>query len=116
MKKVLVIVIVIGLLGSYLVPMFMNESKNTEAPFQFGFSDNLAIKFGDVVTIPIETNGEVKNLSITFAGKVIQKFAQTKEKLSIQLDSKKVFGKNHLHQLFSVMDYSFHLPQASQRI
>ena len=89
MKKVLVIVIVIGLLGSYLVPMFMNESKNTEAPFQFGFSDNLAIKFGDVVTIPIETNGEVKNLSITFAGKVIQKFAQTKEKLSIQLDSKK---------------------------
>jgi glutamine cyclotransferase len=89
MKKVLVIVIVIGLLGSYLVPMFMNDSKNTEAPFQFGFSDNLAIKFGDVVNIPIETNGDAKNVSITFGGKLIQKFAQPKEKLSIQLDSKK---------------------------
>jgi glutamine cyclotransferase len=89
MKKVLVIVIVIGLLGSYLVPMFMNDSKNTEAPFQFGFSDNLAITFGDVVNIPIETNGDAKNVSITFGGKLIQKFAQPKEKLSIQLDSKK---------------------------
>jgi glutamine cyclotransferase len=89
MKKILVIVLVIGLLGSYLVPMFMNDSKNTEAPFQFGFSDNLAIKYGDVVTIPIETNGEAKNVSITFGGKVIQKFDQPKEKLSIQLDSKK---------------------------
>lgn len=89
MKKILVIVLVIGLLGSYLVPMFMNDSTNTEAPFQFGFSDNLAIKFGDVVSIPIETNGEVKNLSITFGGKVIQKLAQPKEKLSVQLDSKK---------------------------
>jgi glutamine cyclotransferase len=88
MKKVIVIVIVIGLLGSYLVPMFMNESKNTEAPFQFGFSDNLAIKYGDLVTIPIETNGEAKNVSITFGGRVLQKIAHPKEKLSIQLDSK----------------------------
>jgi len=62
MKKILVIVIVLGLLGSYLVPMFLNKSESTEAPFQFGFSDNLAIKFGDVVSIPIETNGEVKKL------------------------------------------------------
>lgn len=89
MKKVLVIVLVIGLLGSYLVPMFMKESQNTEAPFQFGFSDNLAIKYGDVVMIPIETNGEAKNVTITFGGKVIQKFVQPKEKLSVQLDSKK---------------------------
>lgn len=88
MKKVLVIVVVIGLLGSYLLPMFQNESTNSEAPFQFGFSDNLAIKYGDVVSIPIETNGEAKNVTITFGGKVIQKFAQPKEKLSIQLDSK----------------------------
>jgi len=89
MKKVLVIVLVIGLLGSYLVPMFMKESQNTEAPFQFGFSDNLAIKYGDVVMIPIETNGEAKNVTITFGGRVIQKFVQPKEKLSVQLDSKK---------------------------
>lgn len=89
MKKVLVIILVIGLLGSYLVPMFMNESKNTEAPFQFGFSDNLAIKYGDVVSIPIETNGEAKSITITFGGKVLQKFTQPKEKISIQLDSKK---------------------------
>lgn len=89
MKKVLVIILVIGLLGSYLVPMFMNELKNTEAPFQFGFSDNLAIKYGDVVSIPIETNGEAKSITITFGGKVLQKFTQPKEKISIQLDSKK---------------------------
>lgn len=89
MKKVLVIILVIGLLGSYLVPMFMNESKNMEAPFQFGFSDNLAIKYGDVVSIPIETNGEAKSITITFGGKVLQKFTQPKEKISIQLDSKK---------------------------
>ena len=89
MKKVLGIILVIGLLGSYLVPMFMNESKNTEAPFQFGFSDNLAIKYGDVVSIPIETNGEAKSITITFGGKVLQKFTQPKEKISIQLDSKK---------------------------
>lgn len=89
MKKVLVIILVIGLLGSYLVPMFMNESKNTEAPFQFGFSDNLAIKYGDVVSIPIETNGEAKSITITFGGKVLQKFTQPKEKISIELDSKK---------------------------
>lgn len=89
MKKILVIVLVIGLLGSYLVPMFMKDSANTEAPFQFGFSDNLAIKYGDVVSIPVETNGEAKNVTITFGGKVIQKFAQPKEKLSILLDSKK---------------------------
>jgi len=67
----------------------MKVSANTEAPFQFGFSDNLAIKYGDVVSIPVETNGESKNVTITFGGKVIQKFAQPKEKLSIQLDSKK---------------------------
>jgi glutamine cyclotransferase len=67
----------------------MKESQNTEAPFQFGFSDNLAIKYGDVVMIPIETNGEAKNVTITFGGRVIQKFVQPKEKLSVQLDSKK---------------------------
>jgi glutamine cyclotransferase len=39
--------------------------------------------------IPIETNGEAKNVTITFGGKVIQKFVQPKEKLSVQLDSKK---------------------------
>ena len=89
MKKVLVIILVIGLLGSYLVPMFMDESKNMKAPFQFGFSDKLAIKYGDVVSIPIETNGEAKSITITFGGKVLQKFTQPKEKISIQLDSKK---------------------------
>jgi glutamine cyclotransferase len=89
MKKILVIVLVIGLLGSYLVQMFMKDSSNTEAPFQFGFSDNLAITYGDVVSIPIETNGEAKNVTITFGGKVIQKLTQPKEKFSIQLDSKK---------------------------
>ena len=88
MKKILVIVLVLGLLGSYLVPMLMNKSENTEAPFQFGFSDNLAIKFGDVVSIPIETNGEVKKLTITFGGKVLEQLKQPKEKVSVQLDSK----------------------------
>ena len=110
MKKVLVIVLVIGLLGSYLVPMFMKESQNTEAPFQFGFSDNLAIKYGDVVMIPIETNGEAKNVTITFGGKVIQKFVQPKEKLSVQFDSKKyqigafeieMHGTDHEGQFFT---------------
>jgi len=88
MKKILVIVIVLGLLGSYLVPMFLNKSESTEAPFQFGFSDNLAIKFGDVVSIPIETNGEVKKVTITFGGRVLEKLIQPNEKVSIQLDSK----------------------------
>jgi len=88
MKKILVIVIVLGLLGSYLVPMFLNKSESTEAPFQFGFSDNLAIKFGDVVSIPIETNGEVKNVTITFGGRLLEKLTQPNEKVSIQLDSK----------------------------
>ena len=88
MKKILVIVLVLGLLGSYLVPMLMNKSENTEAPFQFGFSDNLAIKFGDVVSIPIETSGEVKKLTITFGGKVLEQLKQPKEKVSVQLDSK----------------------------
>lgn len=88
MKKILVVVIVLGLLGSYLVPMFLNKSESTEAPFQFGFSDNLAIKFGDVVSIPIETNGEIKKIKITFGGRVLEKLTQPKKKVSIQLDSK----------------------------
>jgi glutamine cyclotransferase len=88
MKKILVIVLVLGLLGSYLVPMFVNTSESAEAPFQFGFSDNLAIKFGDVVSIPIETNGEVKKITITFGGRVLEQLKQPKEKVSVQLDSK----------------------------
>jgi len=88
MKKIVIIVILIGLLGSYLVPMFMKDTDSNESPFQFGFSDNLAIKYGQVVSIPIETNGEVKNLSINFDGKLLQKFSNPKEKEMITLDSK----------------------------
>ena len=88
MKKILVIVLVLGLLGSYLVPMFLDSSESAEAPFQFGFSDNLAIKFGDVVSIPIETNGEINKITITFGGRVLEQLKQPKEKISVQLDSK----------------------------
>ena len=88
MKKILVIVLVLGLLGSYLVPMFLDSSESAEAPFQFGFSDNLAIKFGDVVSIPIETNGEINKITITFGGRVLEQLKQPKEKKSVQLDSK----------------------------
>lgn len=88
MKKTLVILLVLGLLGGYLVPIFLNKSDSTESPFQFGFSDNLAIRYGEVVNIPIETNGEVKNLKVTFNGKTIQKWAAPKEKEQFALDSK----------------------------
>lgn len=88
MKKISVIVILVALLASFLIPMFNKDNDNLETPFQFGFSDNLAIKFGDVVNIPIETNGEVKSLTISFDGRILSKVNQPKEKLSIQLDSK----------------------------
>lgn len=88
MKKISVIVILVALLASFLIPMFNKDNDNLETPFQFGFSDNLAIKYGDVVNIPIETNGEVKNLTILFNGRIISKVSQPKEKISIQLDSK----------------------------
>lgn len=89
MKKIFVIVILVALLGSFLIPMFVTENDDLEAPFQFGFSDNLAVKYGDVVNIPIETNGQVKNLTVTFGDQVLSKMNQPKEKISIQLDSKK---------------------------
>lgn len=88
MKKTLVILLVLGLLGGYLVPIFLKKSESTESPFQFGFTDNLAIRYGEVVNIPIQTNGEVKNLVVTFGGKTIQKWPAPKEKEIISLDSK----------------------------
>lgn len=88
MKKISVIVILVALLASVLIPIFTKDNDNLEIPFQFGFSDNLAIKFGDVVNIPIETNGEVKSLTISFDGRILSKVNQPKEKFSIQLDSK----------------------------
>lgn len=88
MKKIGVIVILVALLGGFLIPMFVKETDESEVPFQFGFSDNLAMKYGDVVNIPIETNGEVKSLTISFGGRILNKLKNPKEKESIQLDSK----------------------------
>jgi glutamine cyclotransferase len=88
MKKTLIILALLGLLASYLVPMFMKASENTEAPFAFGFKDNLAIKYGQVVNVPIVVSGDVKELTVTLNGKVLQKFNHPKEKLSLSIDSK----------------------------
>jgi glutamine cyclotransferase len=88
MKKISVIVILVTLLGGFLIPLFVKENDDLETPFQFGFSDNLAVKYGDVVNVPIQTNGEVKNLTITFGGHILGKLKNPKEKESIQLDSK----------------------------
>jgi glutamine cyclotransferase len=88
MKKISVIVILVALLGGFLIPLFVKENDDLETPFQFGFSDNLAVKYGDVVNVPIQTNGEVKNLTITFGGHILGKLKNPKEKESIQLDSK----------------------------
>ncbi|MEY4659299.1 MAG: glutaminyl-peptide cyclotransferase [Crocinitomicaceae bacterium] len=89
MKKILIILVLVGLLASYLVPMFLSNSDVSESPFTFGFQDNLAIKYGQVVNVPIEVNGDVKELTITLNGKILQKFKHPKEKLTISLDSKK---------------------------
>lgn len=88
MKKILVILLVVGLLGAYLVPLLFKKSASSESPFEFGFLDNLAIRYGEVVQIPIKTNGEVKNLTISFGGKKIKKWIAPKENEQITIDSK----------------------------
>ena len=51
MKKILVFVLIFGLIGAFIFPLFFSDDTTDETKFQFQFNENLLVTLGQSVTI-----------------------------------------------------------------
>ena len=90
MKKYIVILLVVGLIAAFIVPYFKGSGVDdiTESPCKFGFTENLAVKFGGDLPIPIEISGDVATLELSFGQKKVKTWTNPTGKVTFTINTK----------------------------
>jgi len=88
MKKYFIYLIIAGLVGAFIYPYVMQaNTASFEAPFQFNFTENLAIKYGEQLAIPFEVSDEIQKIELSIGGEKIKSWENPKGKLTYLLNT-----------------------------
>ena len=107
MKKILVFVLIFGLIGAFIIPMFLSDDTTDETKFQFQFNETLLVTSGQSVTIPFEIISAVQSIDLLVNGERLKTWDNPKGIINFKFDSKnRLVGSYSLELVAKVSDGS----------
>ena len=88
MKKILVFVLIFGLIGAFIIPLFFSDDTTDEIKFQFQFNENLLVTSGQSVTIPFEIINAVQSIDLLVNGERLKTWNHPKGIIKFTFDTK----------------------------
>lgn len=89
MKKILVFVIIFGLIGAFIIPLFFSDDTTEDIKFQFQFNENLLVTSGQVITIPFKIVEKAHSIDLLVNGERVKTWKNPIGKINFKLDTKK---------------------------
>ena len=89
MKKILVFVLIFGLIGAFIIPLFFSDDTTDEIKFQFQFNENLLVTSGQVVTIPFEIIDKLFSIDLLVNGERLKTWKNPNGSINFKFDTKK---------------------------
>ena len=107
MKKILVFVLIFGLIGAFIIPLFFSDDTTDEIKFQFQFNENLLVTSGQSVTIPFEIINAVQSIDLLVNGERLKTWNNPKGIIKIKFDTKnRLLGSYSLELVAKLSDGS----------
>ena len=105
MKKILVFVLIFGLIGAFIFPLFFSDDTTDETKFQFQFNENLLVTSGQSVTIPFEIINAVQSIDLLVNGERLKTWNTPKGIIKFKFDTKnKLVGSYSLELVAKLSD------------
>jgi glutamine cyclotransferase len=107
MKKILVFVLIFGLIGAFIFPLFFSDDTTDEIKFQFQFNENLLVTSGQSVTIPFEIINAVQSIDLLVNGERLKTWNHPKGIIKFKFDTKnRLVGSYSLELVAKLSDGS----------
>jgi glutamine cyclotransferase len=107
MKKILVFVLIFGLIGAFIIPLFFSDDTTDEIKFQFQFNENLLVTSGQSVTIPFEIINAVQSIDLLVNGERLKTWNHPKGIIKFTFDTKnRLVGSYSLELVAKLSDGS----------
>jgi len=107
MKKILVFVLIFGLIGAFIIPLFFSDDTTDEIKFQFQFNENLLVTSGQSVTIPFEIINAVQSIDLLVNGERLKTWNNPKGMINFKFDTKnRILGSYSLELVAKLSDGS----------
>lgn len=107
MKKILVFVLIFGLIGAFIIPLFFSDDTTDETKFQFQFNENLLVTSGQSVTIPFEIINAVQSIDLLVNGERLKTWNKPKGMIKYKFDTKnRILGSYSLELVAKLSDGS----------
>ena len=107
MKKILVFVLIFGLIGAFIFPLFFSDDTTDEIKFQFQFNENLLVTSGQSVTIPFEIINAVQSIDLLVNGERLKTWNKPKGMIKYKFDTKnRLLGSYSLELVAKLSDGS----------
>ena len=107
MKKILVFVLIFGLIGAFIFPLFFSDDTTDELKFQFQFNENLLVTSGQSVTIPFEIINAVQSIDLLVNGERLKTWNHPKGIIKFTFDTKnRLVGSYSLELVAKLSDGS----------
>ena len=107
MKKILVFVLIFGLIGAFIFPLFFSDDTTDEIKFQFQFNENLLVTSGQSVTIPFEIINAVQSIDLLVNGERLKTWNHPKGIIKFTFDTKnRLVGSYSLELVAKLSDGS----------
>lgn len=107
MKKILVFVLIFGLIGAFIFPLFFSDDTTDETKFQFQFNENLLVTSGQSVTIPFEIINAVQSIDLLVNGERLKTWNHPKGIIKFTFDTKnRLLGSYSLELVAKLSDGS----------
>ncbi len=107
MKKILVFVLIFGLIGAFIFPLFFSDDTTDETKFQFQFNENLLVTSGQSVTIPFEIINAVQSIDLLVNGERLKTWNNPKGMINFKFDTKnRLLGSYSLELVAKLSDGS----------
>ena len=107
MKKILVFVLIFGLIGAFIIPLFFSDYTTDEIKFQFQFNENLLVTSGQSVTIPFEIINAVQSIDLLVNGERLKTWNHPKGIIKFTFDTKnRLVGSYSLELVAKLSDGS----------
>ena len=105
MKKILVFVLIFGLIGAFIIPLFFSDDTTDEIKFQFQFNENLLVTSGQSVTIPFEIINAVQSIDLLVNGERLKTWNNPKGMIKYKFDTKnRILGSYSLELVAKLSD------------
>ena len=107
MKKILVFVLIFGLIGAFIFPLFFSDDTTDEIKFQFQFNENLLVTSGQSITIPFEIINAVQSIDLLVNGERLKTWNHPKGIIKFTFDTKnRLVGSYSLELVAKLSDES----------